>query len=49
MARFGLASGDEISLALAGAQWLEDAAQDQTPGRSVGWEVSYSQQIVLEV
>ena len=48
-ARFGLASGDEINLSLAGARWGEDAAQDQTPGRSVGWELSYDERVVFEV
>ena len=48
-ARLGLVSGDEINLALAGAQWLEDTAQDQTPGRGVGWEISYSRQLIAEV
>ena len=48
-ARCGLASGDEINLSIAGAQWREDAAQDQTPGKSVGWELSYDERVVLEV
>ena len=49
IARYGLASGDEINLSVAGAQWAEDAAQDQTPGRTVGWELSYGERVVVEV
>lgn len=48
-ARCGLASGDKINLAIAGAQWAEDAAKDQTPGKSVDWELSFEEQVVLAV
>ena len=48
-ARAGLASGDEINLAIADAQWAEDTAQDQTPGKSVEWALSYGEHVVLEV
>ena len=48
-ARCGIASGDEISLAIAGARWEEDKAQDQTPGKSVGWTLAFGERVVLEV
>ncbi|KAI4156383.1 MAG: hypothetical protein LQ340_000319 [Diploschistes diacapsis] len=47
-ARSGIASGDEISLALDGARWEEDAAQDQTPGRSVGWTLAFGKRVIFE-
>ena len=49
VARQGIASGDELKLRLTGAELVSDAGEEQTPGRSCGWEIVFDKGVQLEV
>jgi len=46
-ARIG--SGDEVILSLDGVEWTKDESAGHTPGRSIDWELRFSERLVLKV
>ncbi|KAF2844718.1 hypothetical protein T440DRAFT_461676 [Plenodomus tracheiphilus IPT5] len=48
IATTGVGIGDEVLLSLRGAQFLKEGAV-QTPGRSIDWELEYSQTVLVQV
>ncbi|KAF2021386.1 hypothetical protein BU24DRAFT_487819 [Aaosphaeria arxii CBS 175.79] len=50
IAQTGIGIGDEVILELRGAQFVqEDTDAVRTPGRSIDWELSYSQTLVVQI
>jgi len=49
VADHGIGSGDVVSLSLEGAEWIETESAIQTPGRSIKWELKYSERLLMEV
>ncbi|KAF2279872.1 uncharacterized protein EI97DRAFT_463947 [Westerdykella ornata] len=49
IAETGVGIGDEVSLGLRGARFMEEDVGIVTPGRSIEWELSYSRTIVAEI
>lgn len=49
MKESGLSIGDEISLALEGAEWVKGAAFSSTPGKGIDWELRFRRRLVLQV
>ena len=45
----GIGSGDEVILSLDGVDWTKDESAGQTPGRSIDWELKFSERLVLKV
>lgn len=45
----GIGSGDEVILSLDGVEWTKDESAGQTPGRSIDWELKFSERLVLKV
>ena len=45
----GIGSGDEVLLSLDGVDWTKDESAGQTPGRSIDWELKFSERLVLKV
>lgn len=45
----GVGSGDQLWLALKGAEWIKRDETINTPGRDIDWELKYSQTLLLEV
>jgi hypothetical protein len=45
----GIGSGDEVILSLDGVEWTKDESVAQTPGRSIDWELKFSERLVLKV
>jgi hypothetical protein len=45
----GIGSGDEVILSLDGVEWTKDKSADQTPGRSIDWELKFTERLVLKV
>jgi hypothetical protein len=45
----GICIGDEVILALQGAQYINDVGDVWTPGKSVEWELSFQQRLVTQV
>jgi hypothetical protein len=45
----GIGSGDEVFLSLDGVGWIKDESAGQTPGRSIDWELKFSERLVLKV
>lgn len=48
IATTGVGIGDEVILSLQGAQFVQEGAIN-TPGKSIDWELSYTQTIVVQV
>jgi hypothetical protein len=48
IATTGVGIGDEIVLSLRGAQFIQEGAIS-TPGKSIDWELSYTQTVVVQV
>ncbi|KAI9729670.1 MAG: hypothetical protein M1818_008423 [Claussenomyces sp. TS43310] len=42
-------SGDEVLLSLDGAEWIKDGNAAQTPGRSIDWELKFSERLLLQI
>lgn len=49
IAATGIGIGDTVILALQGAQFVEKDTEIRTPGRSIDWELSFSQTLVIQV
>jgi hypothetical protein len=49
IAETGISYGDEVVLGLRGAQFVEEEKDVSTPGKSVDWELSYSQTVVVRI
>ncbi|KAF2816324.1 uncharacterized protein BDZ99DRAFT_494165 [Mytilinidion resinicola] len=49
IAQSGIGIGDEVTLGLLGARFIEDDGGIQTPGKSVDWELGYGRRVVLEI
>lgn len=49
VAQSGISIGDEVTLGLRGAHWVQDDGTVQTPGKSVDWELHYQRQLQIEV
>ena len=49
VARSGLTSGDAVTLSLVGVGWSKNNTINQTPGRSVEWEMVFGDRVVLLV
>ncbi|KAF2492239.1 hypothetical protein BU16DRAFT_620641 [Lophium mytilinum] len=49
IAQSGIGIGDEVTLRLQGARFIEDVGDVKTPGKSVDWELGYSRRLVLEI
>lgn len=45
----GIGSGDEVILCLDGVEWNKDETAGQTPGRSIEWELKFTERLVLKV
>ncbi len=45
----GIGSGDEIILSLEGVDWTKDESAGHTPGRSIDWELKFSERLLLKV
>lgn len=45
----GIGIGDEVILALQGAQYINDVGDVRTPGKSVEWELSFQQRLVTQI
>ena len=45
----GLKSSDELKLGLAGAGWREETDPENTPGKSVEWELEYGGRVFLQI
>ena len=41
--------GDEVTLGLDGVDWRKDEAGLHTPGKSVEWELEFTERLVMEV
>ncbi|OAL51104.1 hypothetical protein IQ07DRAFT_565396 [Pyrenochaeta sp. DS3sAY3a] len=48
IATTGVGIGDEVILSLRGAQFVQDGAAS-TPGKSIDWELSYTQTVAIQV
>jgi hypothetical protein len=48
IATTGVGIGDEVVLSLCGAQFVQEGAIS-TPGKSISWELSYTQTVVVQV
>jgi hypothetical protein len=48
LATTGVGIGDEVVLSLSGAQFVQEGAVS-TPGRSIAWELEYSQTVIVQV
>ncbi|KAH7396295.1 hypothetical protein BKA66DRAFT_438247 [Pyrenochaeta sp. MPI-SDFR-AT-0127] len=48
IATTGVGIGDEVILSLRGVQFVQEGAVN-TPGKSIDWELSYSQTVVIQV
>ena len=49
VARSGLTSGDVVTLSLLGVEWSKNNTINQTPGRSVDWELVFGERLILLV
>jgi hypothetical protein len=49
IAKSGIGIGDEVTLGLQGALFLEGVGDARTPGKSVDWELGYGRRLVIEV
>ncbi|KAF2788241.1 hypothetical protein K505DRAFT_421240 [Melanomma pulvis-pyrius CBS 109.77] len=49
IAATGIGIGDTVILALQGAQFVERDTEIRTPGRSIDWELSFSQTLVIQI
>jgi hypothetical protein len=45
----GIGSGDEVMLSLDGVEWNKDESAGQTPGRSIEWELKFTERLLLQV
>lgn len=45
----GIGIGDEVILALQGAQYINDVGDIWTPGKSVEWELSFQQRLATQI
>ncbi len=45
----GIGSGDEVILSLDGAEWVKDGSTAQSPGRSVEWELRFTERLLVQV
>lgn len=48
IATTGVGIGDEVILSLRGAQFVQEGAVN-TPGKSIDWELSYTQTVVVQI
>ncbi|KAH8702134.1 hypothetical protein BGW36DRAFT_356273 [Talaromyces proteolyticus] len=48
VARIRVGIGDKLTLSLEGAQWIENKNANSTPGRSIGWEIQFTNRVKLE-
>jgi hypothetical protein len=48
LATTGVGIGDEVVLSLRGAQFIQDGSVS-TPGKSIDWELEYTQDVVVQV
>jgi hypothetical protein len=48
LATTGVGIGDEVVLSLRGAQFIQDGSVS-TPGKSIDWELEYTQSVVVQV
>ena len=49
IAATGIGIGDTVILGLQGTQFVEKDAKIRTPGRSIDWELCFSQTLVIQV
>lgn len=49
IAETGVGIGDEVIIGLRGAQFVQEEADVRTPGKSIDWELSYSQTLIAQV
>lgn len=49
VAESGIGSGDAITLNLEGVEWLPKDPAARIPGRSIEWELKYSERLLMEV
>lgn len=45
----GVGIGDKVVLGLRGAQFVQEDADVRTPGKSIDWELVFSQTVVVQV
>jgi hypothetical protein len=44
-----IGSGDEVVLSLQGSEWVENKSANQTPGRSIEWDLKFTERLLLQV
>lgn len=49
IAETGVGIGDEVVIGLRGAQFVQETVDIRTPGKSLDWELTYSQTLVVQV
>jgi hypothetical protein len=49
LGKSGIAIGDEVLLSLRGARFVQEDTGISTPGKSIDWELSFSQKLTLRV
>ncbi|KAF2179889.1 hypothetical protein K469DRAFT_797835 [Zopfia rhizophila CBS 207.26] len=49
LATTGIGIGDEVTLGLCGAQFVQEDREVRTPGKSIDWELSFTQRLVVEI
>lgn len=49
IARLGLISGDKITLALSGVEWVGNDTATEIPGRTIDWELQYHHSLCAQV
>ncbi|KAK4991635.1 Histone deacetylase complex subunit [Elasticomyces elasticus] len=49
VATSGIGIGDEVSLRLDGAEWVQSGNAVKTPGRSIDWELVYDRKLQLHI